>query len=162
MRTDLPIVDDAAALEQCQDWSFFVELIHDVLKDKEASLGKLHAFHSAQDWNAFQDEAHSLKGAALNLHLMALADITKKLELVGKQLMLTPTHPSYRDACQPFLAHLRREYERLEAVLPEYRAKAEAEAVEGGGAGDEGGYVDDGAYGDDPEDEEELSEPNWH
>lgn len=126
----LPIVDDEKALEQCQEWSFFVELIEDVFKERESTLNQLEATIVANDHLQFQREAHALKGAALNLHLPALVDISKKAEIVGKQLVVTPQAQEYLDARRPMLEHLVREYKRLEDVLPIYREKAENELGE--------------------------------
>lgn len=124
------MVDDEKALEQCQEWSFFVELINDVFVEREKTLAQMDATITANDHLQFQKESHALKGAALNLHLPALVDITRKAEAVGKQLVLTPNAQEYLDIRRPMYDHLVREYERLEAVLPEYRLKAEEEMDE--------------------------------
>ena len=139
---NLPIVDDDAALEQCQEWSFFVELLDDVFNDQAKTISALEATIAANDHLQFQKEAHALKGAALNLHLPALSDITKKAEIVGKQLVITPHVAEYLAARQAMLEHLKLEYARLQAVLPIYRQRAE-EAEAAGEGGDED-YGDDG------------------
>lgn len=109
--------------------------------------GKLAACIATNDHLQFGKEAHALKGAALNLHLPALSDLTKKAEIVGKQLAATPDQEEYLAARHTMLAQLRIEYDRLLAVLPEYRQRAE-EAEEGG----------DDAYA---YEDEDVQEPNF-
>lgn len=121
----LPPVDDDNALEQCQDWSFFVELVDDIFAEQDKTIGLLESTIHSNDHKNFKEHSHALKGAALNLHLPALSDITKKSEMVGKQLMLTPDNRMYLDARQPMIDHLKVEYARLLEVLPIYRQKAE-------------------------------------
>ena len=123
-------VDDDNALEQCQDWSFFVELVDDIFAEQNKTIGLLEATIHSNDHKNFKEHSHALKGAALNLHLPGLSDITKKAEMVGKQLMLTPDNRMYLDARQPMVDHLKVEYARLLEVLPIYRQKAEDNPAE--------------------------------
>lgn len=38
---DMPVIDPEGALEQCCDWTFVVELLGDVLKEKEETVKSL-------------------------------------------------------------------------------------------------------------------------
>ena len=129
---DLPIVDDEAAFDQCQDWSFFVELLGDIFNTRDEMLAEFEASIETNNHFKFKDAAHAQKGAALNLHLPALVDITKKAEIVGKQLMATPDAAEYLAMRRPMLEHFIQELKRLEAVIPLYQQKAEEEAGEEG------------------------------
>jgi HPt (histidine-containing phosphotransfer) domain-containing protein len=142
---NLAVVDDEMALEQCQDWGFFVELVNDLLGVVEEGLDKMQATIAQNDHAQFGKEAHALKGAALNLHLPAMSDVTKKAEIIGKQLALTPDLPDWLAARQVMVEHIKVEYERLKEVLPSYQARADAEGEEGAetGAGGMGAEEDD-------------------
>jgi len=134
---NLPVVNDDAALEQCQDWSFFIELVNDMFAVIEEALGKMDQCIATNDHAQFGKEAHALKGAALNLHMPAISDVTKKAEIIGKQLALTPDLPDWLAARQVMVDHLKVEYARLKDVLPLYQERADA--GEDGGEEEEDG-----------------------
>jgi HPt (histidine-containing phosphotransfer) domain-containing protein len=99
---------------------------------------------AATDHTAYHKAAHALKGAALNLHLPALIDVSRKAELLGKQLEITPTHQELLDMRQLMIQHLLGEYDRLDECMPEMRQQAEQEA--GGGGDGDGQDYQDGDY----------------
>jgi len=76
-------------------------------------------------------------GAALNLHLPALVDVSRKTELLGKQLEITPTHPELLKMRQSMIDHLEIEYDRLDQYMPEARQNAEVEQNDEGEEEDE-------------------------
>lgn len=144
--SDLPVIDAESALEQCCDWSFVVELLDDVLAERETMAQQLVDAAQANDHTAYHKAAHALKGAALNLHLPALIDVSRKAELLGKQLELTPSHQDLLDMRQLMVEHLQIEYGRLDESMPEMRQQAEQEAAGGGEGqpnGDEQSYQDE-------------------
>lgn len=131
----LPVIDPDGALEQCGDWSFVVELLNDLLTEKPDILNGLSSALAASDHVAFHKTAHALKGAALNLHLPALSDVSKKAELLGKALEKTPSDAVMLPHRAVLLHRLQSEYARLEAMLPELQLKAQQEQAELAAAG---------------------------
>ena len=119
-----------------------VELLNDIAAERDKRVEELQSAVSAADHNKLHKTAHAIKGAALNLHLPAIVDVSKKCELLGKQLELSSDDTQLLDCRQPLIAALQAEYDRLEQYIPQAQEKADAEA-EGGGA--DGG---DDAYGD--------------
>ena len=138
----LPVIDEDAAFDQCQEWSFIVELLNDILAERDARVDELQSAADASDHTKFHKAAHAIKGAALNLHLPALVDVSKKSELLGKQLEISKDDTRLLQCRQPLIAALQEEYDRLQEYIPTAQQKADAE-LEGGGAGGA-----DDSYGD--------------
>lgn len=134
-------------LEQCGDWAFVAELVQDVLADHQKTINDLKSALDADDHSvrrplsnrvphfpscvnqSFSKVAHSVKGAALNLHLTALAQASKTAEMLGKQLVQTPTDAALLAQRQSSIDAMDHEYSRLQDLLPEIQALAEEEAA---------------------------------
>lgn len=132
----LPVIDEDAAFEQCQEWSFIVELLTDILNEREERVEELQSALDAGDHTKFHKAAHAIKGAALNLHLPALVDVSKKSELLGKQLEVSGDDSRLLQCRQPLIAALQTEYGRLQQYIPAAQVKADEE-LEAGGADDQ-------------------------
>ncbi len=143
----LPVIDEEAAFDQCQEWGFIAELLTDILNEREVRVEELQSAADAGDPTKFHKTAHAIKGAALNLHLPALVDVSKKSELLGKQLELSTDDQRLLQCRQPLIDALLTEYGRLEQYIPTAQEKAEAEA--GGAEGADDAYGDqEGEYDD--------------
>jgi len=59
---DLDVIDAESALEQCCDWSFVVELLDDVLNDRDSVISQLQDALEKNDPTAYHKTAHALKG----------------------------------------------------------------------------------------------------
>lgn len=70
---------------------------------------------------------YRIVGAALNLHLPALVDVSKAAELLGKELEKQPSDNKMLNERQGYVDALAIEYDRLDAYLPEAQANADAE-----------------------------------
>lgn len=128
-----PVIDEEGVLEQCGDWAFVVELLDDILNDKDQMVDDLQSAVDSNDHVKFYKTAHALKGAALNLHLPGIVDVSKAAEMLGKELEKQGgTDQAMLDERQGHVDQLKVEYKRLEDYMPEARANAEAE----GGGGD--------------------------
>jgi len=131
--SDLPVIDVDECLAVCDDWSFVVELLNDVLSERDVRIPALQAALNANDHTEFHKAAHAIKGAALNMRLPALVDSSKKCELIGKQLEL----PQFRNdqqllqMRQRVINKLKEEYQRLEDYIPIAEQQAEAENKQG-------------------------------
>lgn len=108
------------ALKQCDgDWTFVVELLGDLLADEKKNYQQLEAAVSANNHKVslaallrgltrsfaaprvsqlYGETAHGIKGAALNMHMPALAHESKLAEFLGKELTKSPDVGS-RFAC---------------------------------------------------------------
>ena len=148
----LPVIEEDAAFEQCGEWSFIVELLNDILAEREARVEELQSAVQADDHTKLHKTAHAIKGAALNLHLPALVDVSKKSELLGKQLELSKDDSRLLQCRQPLIAALQTEYDRLQHYIPTAQEKADAE-LEGGGV--EG---TNDAYGDQQDDYDDYQQ----
>jgi HPt (histidine-containing phosphotransfer) domain-containing protein len=133
---NMPVIDPEKSLEQCMEWEFVVELLNDILADEENIISQLNQAIQDNSNEHFHKAAHALKGAALNLHLPGLVDISRKTELLGKQLEdalksgVVPQaqladHQEHRKAC---VGHMQTEYKRLKDYMPEVNKLAEEEA----------------------------------
>ena len=142
----LPVINEDAALDQCGDWSFIAELLTDMMEERAFRVDELQSAMEAREHTKFHKAAHAIKGAALNLHLPALVDVSKKSELLGKQLEVSGDDVRLLQCRQPLIAALQSEYDRLQQYIPTAQQKADAES-EGGGA--DGA---DDAYGDQQDD----------
>jgi len=141
---DLPVIDESAALEQCCDWEFVSELLVDVINERRERLDELSAAMETNDHSRFNKAAHALKGAALNLYLIALVDVCKKSELLGKQLEVGGRYAvdgRLLSARAPLIRHLEIEYGRLEDYIP--TAQQHAAEARGGENVDGDEYEDD-------------------
>lgn len=142
----LPVIDEDAAFEQCQEWSFIVELLNDTLAERDERVDELQASLEASDHTRFHKAAHAIKGAALNLHLPALVDVSKKSELLGKQLEVSGDDTRLLECRRPLIAALQTEYDRLQEYIPAAQLKADEEAAGGGDGGDDAYGDQDGDY----------------
>lgn len=124
---NLAIINDDAAYEQCGSWSFLIELIEDLFNQIDEYTINLENAIKENNHVLLEEQAHSLKGVALNLHLPALADICQKLQTIGRQLIYTPNCLEYLLARRPMFIHYEKELERLTKILPEYIERAENE-----------------------------------
>ena len=150
----LPVVDEASMLEQCgDDWEFVVEILQDVMNERAARVAELQAALQAGQHTDFHKAAHAIKGVALNLHLPALVDVSKKAELLGKQLLVSPADRRLLDSRAPLIAALHTEYARLELYIQ--TAKERADAAGGGEDGDDSAMATEAATAGDelPEDD---------
>lgn len=146
---DLPVISPEDVLEQCGDWSFVVELLEDILKERDAYLESFMDAVDKNDHTKFHKQAHALKGAALNLHLPALSDASKRAEMLGKKLETDPKNEDLLNMRLDLINELQSEYDRLENYIPE--AKALAESGEQNGDMDGEGALVLGEDGDDGE-----------
>jgi phage terminase large subunit-like protein len=134
---DLAIVDEASALEQCQDWSFFHELLSDMVMDSERDriFRDFDRAIAENNHYLFFNQADEVHGSAYNLHLTALMDAGQKTWDIAIQLhhhpdlAASPVFSEYLAARRPFVDQLRVEYDRLASVLPRYAALAAEEAA---------------------------------
>jgi len=146
----LPVIDESAALEQCCDWEFVSELLVDVINERRDRIDELTAAMETNDHTRFHKAAHALKGAALNLYLIALVDVCKKSELLGKQLEVGGKYAAdgrLLSARRPLIRHLEVEYGRLEDYIP--TAQQHAADARGSDNVDGGEYDDEYDDGDD-------------
>jgi len=131
-----PVISPEDALAQCGDWSFIVELLNDMLQEESTNLEGLKQAIATDNHKAYSEIAHGIKGAALNMHLPGLADVSKYAEFLGKDLLDGKINADkkeellkQREPCVQALAH---EYKRLAAFIPEAQQKADEEAAGGG------------------------------
>lgn len=131
---NLPIVDEECALEQCADWSFFVELVEDLLLARERRIHQLHQAMLHNDHHSFQQAAISVMECGLDPYLPALIDAGTKASWLAKLLQRTPQAGQYLAMRRSFIDHITIEFARLEAVIPAYRRRGinqlEAQAAE--------------------------------
>ena len=144
----LPVIDEDAAFEQCQEWGFIVELLNDILAERDERVEELQSALDASDHTKFHKAAHAIKGAALNLHLPALVDVSKKSELLGKQLEISRDDSTLQQCRQPLVAALQAEYDRLQQYIPAAQLKADAELEGGGPEGPDEAYGGQDDYDD--------------
>lgn len=122
-KSRLSVVDDESALEQCQEWSFFAELIEDLCTGRVESIQPILTAIADNDHLQLKRWSHALVGTALILQLPALKDVTFGLRAVAIQLLLTPDSIPHLQQRHAFMHQLVVEYGRLEAVLPTYQRK---------------------------------------
>lgn len=104
------------------------------MNDREQIVTDMQDAIDTNDHVKYYKTAHALKGAALNLHLPALVDVSKAAELLGKELEKKPDDSHMLAERQGYVDALNVEYDRLNEYLPEAQANADAEA---GGLEDE-------------------------
>lgn len=131
---DLIVADEEVMLETCGDWAFTYEILTDTINEKEERIGDLNTALENNDATAYQKAAHAIKGVALNLHLPALVDCSKKAEMLGKQLEIKENSNDEKllDMRQRLIDQITTEYERIEQYLPHAMEMAEQEAAENG------------------------------
>lgn len=127
--SDLPVCNEDIMLETCGDWAFTFEILTDTINEKEERIGDLNVALEANDATAFHKAAHAIKGVALNLHLPALVDCSKKAEMLGKQLEIKENADDEKllDLRQVLIDQIAREYERIEEYLPHAAQMADQE-----------------------------------
>jgi HPt (histidine-containing phosphotransfer) domain-containing protein len=88
----LAVVDMEFAMAQCMDDKEFLrELIDEMLLDEDKKLPELQRAIKEDDHKELQSIAHYIKGAAANIGLKALSDISTKLDALGKELKADKT-----------------------------------------------------------------------
>jgi len=129
---NLPLIDAEHSLEQCGDWTFIAELLQDIVNEREERVAELEAAIETNDPEKFHKSAHAIKGAALNLFLPALVDVSKRTEALGKQLEIEASKNDQRllASRQPLIQALLTEYQRIEEFIPEAQQLADEEAAE--------------------------------
>lgn len=60
--TTLPVIDPDGALDQCCDWSFIVELLGDVMNDRDQIINDMQDAIDNDDHVKYYKTAHALKG----------------------------------------------------------------------------------------------------
>ncbi|MFN8428103.1 MAG: Hpt domain-containing protein [Anaerolineales bacterium] len=76
-------------LKQMSGEEFIVELIDTFLDDAPKLAAEMHAALAAQDSDSFRRAAHSLKSNAATFGATRLAELTKRLEALGRENRLT-------------------------------------------------------------------------
>lgn len=149
----LEVINEPALAELELDWSFISELLGDIMAMRESTIHGLLTAMQANDHENFAKTAHSLKGAASNLRLTGLFEVTRQAEWVGKELQRASdtTNATYRrllNRRSVLIGDLELEYARLEEYVPLAKQRAQEEMAAGSEAGvgdDEGGeFQDDG------------------
>ena len=123
-----PVIDEARCLDVCGDWSFATELLTDTLRERDVRILELKQAITENNHLEYLKLAHAIKGAALNLHLPALVDVTKKTELLGRQLQISSNDMILLGLREMLMDKLIIEYERLENYLPKAQNRANREA----------------------------------
>jgi two-component system sensor histidine kinase/response regulator len=107
--SDFPI-DLKAALERFDgDREFLQEMLREFLACASGQLKTLKKAAESGDAGLIEREAHSIKGAAGNLGAKAIADVSLKLELLGRKSELS--------AAGEVVARLKTEFKRLEKYV---------------------------------------------
>ncbi|MEE9397864.1 MAG: EAL domain-containing protein, partial [Methylococcales bacterium] len=91
------------------------EIIDAFLSDTPNYLGQLQKHLDAEDWHAVKNIAHAIKGSARNLGANLFASICRELE----DLCIQGKQPKSR--VQYLFLEMRREYEKVEAILSRKR-----------------------------------------
>lgn len=95
-KDDWPVINEAKALEQaCGDPAFLYELLDDISDMRAPSASDLSNAFEQNDHQDLHEKAHSIKGAALNLQLPALACACFDVETVGKWLVTNQGHSDF-------------------------------------------------------------------
>jgi len=136
---ELPVMNKEACLKECGDWIFIVELIEDMLANLTSHRKNMQTSVANNDHAKYAFEAHTAKGAAANLRLVAIESVSKQAEFIGKALAgqlkaeqkseLLKFLPSNDDATllksRPvWIEKLAKEQTRLENFLPEAKKLA--------------------------------------
>lgn len=69
------------------DWEFAIELLGDMDDAIAEHAGEMAAALVADptDWKSLESAGHAVKGAALNMHLSAVSNLTMYLETLGRE-----------------------------------------------------------------------------
>jgi len=136
---DLPVSDEDVMLETIGDWAFAYELLTDTVNEKTERVDDLTNAMNSNDPTAYHKAAHAIKGVALNLHLPALVDCSKKAEMLGKQLEIKENAEDEKllDLRQVLIDQITTEYDRIEQYLTHAAEMAEQESAELGEGGEE-------------------------
>jgi HPt (histidine-containing phosphotransfer) domain-containing protein len=143
-------MDEEQVLSQF-DWPFICELLQDLLDEAPTQMEEMKRACDRNNHGLFSEVAHSIKGAALNLHLKRLATVAKFSEQAGKHLRLHLTEGKYfppqlvrqwldaRDTC---IQALQKEFATIQVFLDEVQGSLEQEMDQE--YYDEDGYYEDG------------------
>jgi hypothetical protein len=125
----LPVVNEEQAIQMCDSYEFFTELIMDMLDEQHMWVANMESCMVTNQHRAFGMEGYRIRGVSLNLHLPALTLIAQQVMFIGFQLQEAPHLQEYFNARQRMVQQVKVEFRRLAEVIPEYTVKAVAEAM---------------------------------
>jgi hypothetical protein len=80
----IPSIDEDGAHEQCMDsYEFLLEMLTDVLAERDAYVSLFRQSALEGDWIVFRHKAHGLFGLGMNLHLPAFANVANRMARLG-------------------------------------------------------------------------------
>jgi hypothetical protein len=80
----IPYIDEDAAYEQCMDsYEFLLEMLTDVLAERDAYVNLFRQSALEGDWKVFRHKAFGLFGLGMNLHLPAFANVANRMARLG-------------------------------------------------------------------------------
>ena len=129
--TALPIIDEAAALEQCGDWAFVAELLLDILAEGQAAMSVLQAACISRDATKYRRAAHAIKSSAMSVHLPALSQVSQHAEEMGQQMERETDARRQLYLLLAPLSSLRTELDRLREYIPVAQARVQLEQEAG-------------------------------
>ena len=128
--TPSSVIDETAALEQCGDWMLVAELLQDILAEGQAGLSVLRAAQISDDQTRFWQTAHAIKSSALNLHLPALAEVSQRAEVFGRQMEQGGRQQS--DLREALIEALKWELDQLRRYIPTAQERVRQQLQAGG------------------------------
>ena len=87
----------------------FASLLHTFILDSEQRIAAIGATVQAADADALRRAAHSFKGSAGNMGALAVADLCRQLEELGRD--------GTTAGAEPLVAQLRREFDFVEQEI---------------------------------------------
>lgn len=124
MGEEIEVLDKEMALNQVGgDEEFLLELIHDVLNERETHLATLEAALQESDYKSYRVCGHTIKGSALNVGLNGLGRWAQQMEKLGDSLLKAAESDDndqlseFGSRQRPQVEGLKRQYERVDAML---------------------------------------------
>lgn len=110
-----PVIDWDQAMEQCcGEEDFLLEVLGDMLAEREESLVTLHDAWQNDLHKELSEQAHSVKGAAANLFLLSLKKAALETEQLGKALVKDPENEENLAKREGVVKDMVRQYKRIE------------------------------------------------